>query len=542
MADRIRRFREEVLDLYSEVQLGALLEKITASVKEYMGSEEASIFIYDQEKEELSFETATGGNENDLKKIILKKGQGVAGWIAEQRQGVLINDCQNDPRYSSMVDRKTLFQTRSLLGVPVLMEGKVLGVLEAVNKKKGKFNRDDLQVLQQMAGFLAIPLHNAVLFRTISRETLAKERLIELGKKVSASADISGVLTAIKEIICAEIQPLAACVFVASENMEYDLLAGSSRGKEDVEYPGTTIGNVGGRFPLRAEGAVLGYLDIKSEKILSAEAAALFRGLAAFIAISLEKIRFYRQMLEKEKMEKELQIAREIQQSFLLQQPQNFPGLDIAFLNIPSSKVGGDYYEILPLNDREIVFSVNDVSGHGVPASLLMAIFRSNFVFQLRRGGDITATISHLNRLIAETTEANLYVTSFTAKLDCASGILTYINAGHPQPLVLRGMEFMPLEAGSMVVGMFADVVYPVSRFALQPGDMLILYTDGVIEAENGNGEDYSLARMEAAVVERRDLPAAAIQAALIEDLRIFCRCQDFSDDVTLMVVKYLGR
>jgi sigma-B regulation protein RsbU (phosphoserine phosphatase) len=541
MADRIRRFREEVLDLYSEMQLGALLEKITASVKEYMGSEEASIFIYDPEKEELSFETATGGKENDLKKLVLKKGQGVAGWIAEQRQGVLINDCQHDPRYSSMVDRKTLFQTRSLLGVPVLMDDKVLGVLEAVNKKQGKFGRDDLQVLEQMAGFLAIPLHNAVLFRTISRETLAKERLIELGKKVSASADISGVLTAIREIICAEIQPLAACVFVASENMEYDLLANSSRGKDGVECLGTMIGNVGGRFPLRAAGAVLGYLDIKSEKMLSTEAAALFRGLAAFIAISLEKIRFYRQMVEKEKMEKELQIAREIQQSFLLQQPQKFPGLDIAFLNIPSSKVGGDYYEILPLNDREIVFSVNDVSGHGIPASLLMAIFRSNFVFQLRRGGDITATISHLNRLIAETTEANLFVTSFTAKLDCATGTLSYINAGHPLPLVLRGMEFLPLEAGSMVVGMFADAEYPVSLFAMQPGDLLVLYTDGVIEAENGNGEEYSLAQMEAVVVERRDLPAAAIQAALIEDLRSFCRCRDFSDDVTLMVVKYRG-
>jgi phosphoserine phosphatase RsbU/P len=542
MADRISRFREEVLDLYAEVQLGALLGKITAGIKVYMGSEEASIFIYDPDKEELSFETATGDKAQDLKKIVLKKGQGVAGWVADQRQGVIINDCRRDPRYTSMVDQKTLFQTRSLLGVPVLLEDKVLGVLEAVNKKRGKFKRDDLRVLQQMAGFLAIPLHNAVLFRAITRETLAKERLIELGKKISASADISGVLTAIKEIICAEIQPLAACVFVASENMEYDLLANSSREKVDIEYPGTTIFDISGRFPLRAEGAVLGYMDIRSEKMISDEAAALFRGLAAFMAISLEKFRLYRQMLEKEKMEKELQIARDIQQSFLLQQPQHFPGLDISFLNIPSSKVGGDYYEILPLNPREIVFSVNDVSGHGVPASLLMAIFRSNFIFQLRRSGDIAAAIGHLNRLIAETTEANLYVTSFTAKLDGVTGTLTYINAGHPQPLVLRGKEFLQLEAGSTVVGMFAEGEYPVSRFALRPGDVLVLYTDGVIEAENENHEEYSLARLGAVAAERRDLPASALQAALIEDLKNFCRRQDFIDDVTLMVVKYLGK
>ena len=335
----------------------------------------------------------------------------MAGWIAEQCRGVISNDCGHDSRFMAAIDRKTHFQTRSLLGAPVLMEDNILGVLEAVNKKTGDFSAADLQLLEQIAAYLAIPLQNAVLIR---------------------------------------------------------------------------------------------------------------------------------QMLEKEKMEKELQIARAIQQSFLLQQPQNFPGLDIAFLNIPSSKVGGDYYEIIPLNDREIIFSINDVSGHGVPASLLMAIFRSNFVFQLRHGGDISATISHLNRLIAETTEPNLFVTSFTAKLDCETGILTYINAGHPPPLVVRGMELLPLDVGGMVVGMFADVEYPVAHFAMRPGDVLIFYTDGVIEAENEKEEEYSLARLGAAVTERRDLPAAAMQAALIEDLRNFCLRPDFSDDITLMVVKYL--
>jgi sigma-B regulation protein RsbU (phosphoserine phosphatase) len=169
-----------------------------------------------------------------------------------------------------------------------------------------------------------------------------------------------------------------------------------------------------------------------------------------------------------------------------------------------------------------------------------MAIFHSNFVFQLRRGGDIAATIGHLNRLIAETTEANLHVTSFTARLDRGAGVLTYINAGHPPPLVVRGTEILTLAEGGLAVGMFADVAYAVSRFSLLPGDVLVFYTDGVIEAENEKGAAYSLARLGAAVTARRDLPAAAIQVALIEDLRNFHQRQDFSDDVTLMIVKYL--
>jgi sigma-B regulation protein RsbU (phosphoserine phosphatase) len=357
--DRITRFKKEMIDLYSEVDLSQLLEKITAGIRGYLDCEEASIFIYDEEKEELAFETATGAKAEQLKRIVLRRGQGIAGWIAEKRRGVIIDDCSRDPRHTVLTDRKTQFQTRSLLGVPVLMNQRLLGVLEAVNKKRGKFSPADLRLLAKIAAFLAVPLQNAVLIR---------------------------------------------------------------------------------------------------------------------------------QMLEKEKIEKELQIARDIQQSFLRQEPAAFPGLDIAFLNIPSSKVGGDYYEVMPLNEREIVFSVNDIAGHGIPAALLVAVFRSSLVYQLRHGQPIAAAIGHLNRLLAETTEANLYVTSFTCKLDAASGVLEYISAGHPPPLLVRGGEVMALEAGGLAVGMFTDVDYPVSRFQMQGGDVLVLYTDGVIEAANESG------------------------------------------------------
>lgn len=410
--DRIGRFKKEMLDLYSEVNLGLLLEKITAGIRGYLACAEASIFIYDSEKEELIFETATGEKARELKKIVLKKGQGVAGWIAAKRRSVIIDDCGLDRRHTSAVDKKTNFQTRSLLGVPVLMAGRLLGVLEAVNKKKGKFTRADLRLLDKMAAFLAIPLQNAVLIR---------------------------------------------------------------------------------------------------------------------------------QMLENEKIEKELQIARTIQQSFLQQDPVIFPGLDIAFLNIPSSKVGGDYYEIMPLNERQIVFSINDVAGHGIPASLLMAVFRSSFIHHLRYSGDITATIGYLNRLLAETTEANLYVTSFTCRIDTTGGDLEYINAAHPPPLVLRGSDILLLDRGAMAVGMFADCDYPLTRFHLEKEDILVFYTDGVVEAVNEKDEEYSRDRLAAAVLQRRLLPAAALQAALIEDINDFCRRGEFSDDVTLMVVKYIG-
>ena len=410
--ERITRFKKEMIDFYSEVELGLLLEKITVGIRGYLACEEASIFIYDEEKEELAFETATGAKAEQLKRIVLKKRQGIAGWIAAERRGVIIDDCSLDPRHAALADQKTRFQTRSLLGVPVLMGGRLLGVLEAVNKKRGKFSRADLRLLEDMAAFLAIPMQNAVLIR---------------------------------------------------------------------------------------------------------------------------------RMLEKEKIEKELQIARDIQQSFLRQEAPPCPGLDIAFLNIPSSKVGGDYYEAMPLGNSEAVFSVNDIAGHGIPAALLMSVFRSSFVYMLRQGGGIAAVISHLNRLIAETTEANLYVTSFTCKVDAAGGSLEYINAGHPPPLVVRGSETLALDAGSLAVGMFAEAEYPVTAFRLLPEDVLVLFTDGVIEAANDRDEEYSRERLATATMTRRHLPAADLQSALLADIRGFCGRDEFADDLTLMIVKVLG-
>jgi GAF domain-containing protein len=173
--DRITRFKKEMIDLYSEVDLRLLLEKITAGIRGHLACEEASIFIYDEEKEELAFETATGAQAEQLKRIVLKKGQGIAGWIAAERRGVIIDDCASDPRHAALADLKTRFRTRSLLGVPVLSGGRLLGVLEAVNKKRGKFSRPDLRLLGDIAAFLAIPLQNAVLIRQmLERKKLEK--------------------------------------------------------------------------------------------------------------------------------------------------------------------------------------------------------------------------------------------------------------------------------------------------------------------------------------------------------------------------------
>jgi sigma-B regulation protein RsbU (phosphoserine phosphatase) len=300
----------------------------------------------------------------------------------------------------------------------------------------------------------------------------------------------------------------------------------------------TTIGKNVAVFPLKARDRRLGILQLKIEKRVPDEVISLIRGLAAFVAILLEKLEMQARMIEKEKIESELRIARDIQQSFLPDKSIRINGLDMAYVNIPSSEVGGDYYDIVPFSDNETVFTINDISGHGVPASLLMSIFRTNFVYRIKKDKHMVNTISHLNNMIAETTEANLFVTSFTSWLDTEKMKLRYVNAGHNPPLIFRGTEIIELAEASLAVGIFPDVPYETAELELKPGDLLVLYTDGIVEAENPAGHQYSSDRLIDFIKTNREHEAEVIKERFIRELKGFIEKNSFEDDVTFILVK----
>jgi sigma-B regulation protein RsbU (phosphoserine phosphatase) len=217
-------------------------------------------------------------------------------------------------------------------------------------------------------------------------------------------------------------------------------------------------------------------------------------------------------------------------------------GIDAAYVNIPSSEVGGDYYDIVPLNDKNTIFTINDISGHGIPASLLMSIFRTNFVYRIKKDKDMVATIGHLNNLIAETTESNLFVTSFTCRLDMENKKINYVNAGHNSPFILRNDDdedkIIKLEEGSLAVGLFPGVSYKVAEIELKPEDLLVLYTDGIVEAENPGGEQYSLNRLIDFIKVNRECKAESIKEKFIKELKVFVDKNYFEDDITFILVK----
>jgi sigma-B regulation protein RsbU (phosphoserine phosphatase) len=363
----------------------------------------------------------------------------------------------------------------------------------------------------------------------------------------------------LKEIICDIVTPLEINVTVyqqetASSSMQK---AQSSRGKshlyrllanirDEADAPDqpideTIIDDATAVFPLKSQGRSLGTLELKLAKKIPEEVASLIRGLAAFAAILVEKMEMQARIIEKERLERELEIARQIQQSFLPAECNRLQGLDVACVNIPSSQVGGDYYDIVPINDNETIFTINDISGHGIPASLLMSTFRANFVYYIKKAKNMVEVIGHLNNLIAETTDANHFVTSFTCRLDRENMKLIYVNAGHNAPFIVREEEVLKLEKGSLVVGLFQGVSYEEVEVDLRAGDLLVLYTDGIVEAENTEEAEYSLDRLTGFIKTHRQAGAEELKMMLIGELSGFVGKKIFKDDVTFILIKVIG-
>ncbi len=535
-------FREEFIELYSELDFKLLLNKIAEKTKNYLDCEGASFFLYDHLREELYFEVVAGDKSEVLKKVVLRKGEGIAGWIAESGESVLINDCHKDSRFNSKIDKKVDFKTRSILGVPVVMGNKLLGVLEAINKKTDEFNEDDLKILKYISGFITIPMHNALLFNKVTQETKNKDQLLELAKGISSSQSPDDVLEILKNIIISLIDPIEITVFVHSKGKSYNLISKNKEkigGKKNKGLNDTYIGNKTAVFPLRTQKKTIGFIEIDLKNIISNEMSFIIKGLSVFAAISIEKFELYEHLIEKEKIEKELQIAREIQQSFLLKDEIIIPNIDVAFVNITSSEVGGDYYDIIKLNENETVYTINDISGHGVPASLLMAIFRTNFTYLTNKNKNILKTITELNELISKTTDPNLYVTSFTAVIDTNKKCIKYINSGHNAPFIIREDKAISLDEGTLVLGMFPDVPYEIHNKELINGDIIVLYTDGVIESENSSEEEFSIELLIDIVKQNRELSAEKIKEVIISELKNFTKKASFIDDVTFMIIKF---
>ena len=261
--------------------------------------------------------------------------------------------------------------------------------------------------------------------------------------------------------------------------------------------------------------------------------------IAHQIATAVENDKLYREQLEKQRLEGELDTARQIQQRLL---PERIPHLslfDIAAISIPSRQVGGDYYDFVLLDPDHLALVIADVTGKGIPGAILMSNLQAGVRTLALGDHSLIYSVSSLNDTLCGSTEAHQFATMFYAVLEVQTGHLSYCNAGHNPPLLLRADgTAVWLETGGPLLGVLPNVDYALGETSFSPGDILLLYTDGLVEAENEEGQDYGDKRLIKLLTENRTLNANELKSLIVDDVRSFQTSTLQQDDMAIVVLK----
>lgn len=265
-----------------------------------------------------------------------------------------------------------------------------------------------------------------------------------------------------------------------------------------------------------------------------------FVSLENSITTMIRRIRHYSEELEREKAE--LKVASDIQVSFLPRTIPQLPGFDIAAVSIPAKEVGGDFYDFIGLSTGRTGFVIADVAGKGVPAALFMVLSRTTVRSSVRMTSMVGEAVGDANRMIVADADQGMFVTLFFGVLDESARTLTYANAGHNPPLHYRAAtrEIEHLAATGMALGVDGDEIYRQEVCILSPGDLLVLYTDGVVEADNARGEQFGEARLRTIIDEAHALTATELIERIRQHLAEFTGDEPQFDDITLVVVKVI--
>ena len=265
----------------------------------------------------------------------------------------------------------------------------------------------------------------------------------------------------------------------------------------------------------------------------------LLTTLASVAAIRVENARLLEAQLQQERLERELQLAMEIQQRFQPTAPPIVPGYELQGISFPCYEIGGDYYDFIEREDGRLVIALGDVSGKGTAAALLMSSLHAAVHAQAGSHETLVETISAVNRYLADNIPPNRFVTLFYAELDPASGALSFLNAGHNPPLIVHSAGTVEqLASGGLPLGIKRDAEYREGRTQLQMGDVLVIYSDGVTEAASPSGEEFGPTRLYEVVSRNIDASAAGVRDRIESALTKFSQGTQAADDITLVIVK----
>ena len=557
----------------STLEYEELIEMVLKLVMAAVDSEVAAIYRHDPDPRERRTRVISN---LDYKMLTIGRqpSAGVLGWVLDKKEAVIINDAANDPRVDQDMGRKVGVMARSLVALPLVGRGRLIGVVEAVNKLKGDFDQADLDILTGLNNQIAVAIDNAYLYREARREALEKNLLYEIGQKLSRKLSLQEVLAAIldslKQVVSFEVGGVFLC-----DDQGVDLNAiytvGYSPGSESSLHLKCDEGLVGAAatsgkevivedvttdpryvqmsastrseiaVPIKVNDHVIGVINLESDdhSAFDRRHVALIRAFASQAGMSIERAKMHEKDLASKQLQAQLEIARDTQRTFLPKKDPTVPGYDISGHNTPSGQVGGDYYDFIRIVDSHLGIAIADVSGKGMPAALIMASFRASLIAEIRNNYSIRTIGQKVNSLLCESLEQGMFVTAVYGVLDSVNHIFTFSNFGHNPPLWFRNDgKVESLSVGGVLLGVNKQATFEERAFMIQPGEMIIMYTDGVTEVFDHAGNEFGRAGLTAVVTANRERKSSEIADAIREAVYAYASPTHLFDDITLVVIK----
>ncbi|WP_426486832.1 SpoIIE family protein phosphatase [Leptospira interrogans] len=573
------------------LDLSQLLEAIMLSSKSVFRTEACSVLLLDDTKEYLYFHTVLGEKRDEVTKVKVPVGKGIAGMVVQDKKPMIINDAMNDPRVYREVDKASHFVTRNIMAAPLLVEGQVIGVIETINTiDRNSFTEEDLELFLSFSGTSALAIQKTGLLQNLedANKDLRKkvselESLFELSQVVSSAKSQADLMKHSIPVIHYEMDAgktgiflinrrmgLLTCISYTSEKIVEIFRTKDYQGSfiyRSVEEEKTTIKEDIQNFefnheldleflkgsyivlpltnPERNAFGVITVSDRVDKLSYNYSHLRLLQTFASLIARGHETLKLQNEMISRKAMqrslEREIEITREIQKNILPESKVFHSNFDLGVKSVPAKEVSGDFYDYYQYQDGQYSFLISDVSGKSLPAAIFMAM-SSSIIRTLARDHDLDPEeiLKQGNALIYEDSHNGMFVTTFFIHYNPAIFTLDYASAGHNDQVLIRKDDSWEIIKGSgPPLGVLPSASYKGGSLTVEPGDMLILYTDGAIEEKNSKDEEFGLERMIREVIARKHLTSQEIVEELFGLVRKFSGTPELFDDFTVMILKF---
>ncbi|MEO8096110.1 MAG: GAF domain-containing protein [Acidobacteriota bacterium] len=557
----VSRITAETLDL--DEQLAA----IASIVKEVVPYDLFAILLYNERERGLTIRYAIGHREEIVRSLFVSLNEGIVGAAAAGRQPVVVPDVRADPRYLNALDA-----VRSELAVPMLARGRVVGVLDVQSTRPNNFAERETTMLRLIASRVAISIDNARLFRRVEKQNKTARTMADMSREFSSILDLDELLKRIAASVRVLINYDAFGIFLMDQPHEVLRTRFSARYDKRVDIENIPLGKgitgaavetrevvrvadtaVDARYiashqgirsemavPLIVQDRVVGVLNVESEKInfFTEDHQRVLSLLAQQIASSVENARLYEELAGREqRMDQDLKAARKLQR-LLLQSAPELKGLEVGIRSRPAREISGDVYDFFESGETSFVIAFGDVSGKGAAAALYGALISGLLRILGPRRKSPAVLMKSLNETLLERKVDAQYATLLVAFWEPATRVLKIANAGSNPPLVWRRGEVIKHQVEGVPIGLLEDRDYEELDLILEPGDIVLLHSDGVEDQVNAKTEEFSRARIAKLLKKHASESPRAIADAIIAAVDAFRGATAISDDQSVIVLR----